>query len=57
MSGQKRLNRVAKHNRVVAFPTRKVEREVTDNMGQPILDKNGNAMTEEVQLYKIKPMR
>jgi hypothetical protein len=57
MSGQKRLNRVAKHNRVVAFPTRKVEREVTDNMGQPILDKNGNAMTEEIQLYKIKPMR
>jgi hypothetical protein len=57
MSGQKRLNRVTKQNRVVAFPSRKKEKVVTDANGTPILDKNGNAVTEEVQLYRIKPMR
>lgn len=57
MSGQKKLNRATRTNRVVAFPTRKVEREVTDSFGQPILDKNGEIVTESVQLYKIKPMR
>lgn len=57
MSGQKKLNRATRTNRVVAFPSRKVERVVKDSNGNVVLDKNGNAVTEEVQLYKIKPMR
>ena len=57
MSGQKKLNRATRTNRVVAFPSRKVERVVKDFNGNVVLDKNGNAVTEEVQLYKIKPMR
>lgn len=57
MSGQKKLNKAIRTNRVVAFPSRKVERFVKDSNGNVVLDKNGNAVTEEVQLYKIKPMR
>lgn len=57
MSGQQKLNSLTRHNRVVAFPSRKKERVVTDANGEPIRDKNGNAVTEEVQLYRIKPLR
>ena len=57
MSGQKKLNRVTKHIRVVAMPTKKVERELTDVNGNPILDKNGEPQIEQVQLYKIKHLQ
>lgn len=49
MSGRKKLDRATRNNRVVAIPSRKAEREV--------LDKNGKVTTEEVQLYRIKPLR
>lgn len=57
MSGTQKLNRAIKNKRVVAFPSRKKEKVVTDANGTPILDKNGNKVTEEVQLYRIKPLR
>jgi hypothetical protein len=57
MSGQKRLNRAIRNNRVVALPSKKVERVVTDDNGNTILDKNGEAVYEQVQLYKIKKMK
>jgi len=57
MSGTQKLNRAIKNKRVVAFPSRKKEKVVTDANGVPILDKNGNKVTEEVQLYRIKPLR
>lgn len=57
MSGQKVLNRVTRHKRVVAFPSKKKERIVTDDNGNVVRDKSGNAVTEEVQLYRIKPLR
>ena len=57
MSGKQKLNRIVRHNRVVAFPSRKKERVVTDANGEVVRDKNGNAVTEEVQLYRIKPLR
>lgn len=57
MSGQQKLNSLTRHNRVVAFPSRKKERVMRDANGEAVLDKNGNAVTEEVQLYRIKPLR
>lgn len=57
MSGQQRLNRITRNNRVVAFPTHKKERIVTDGNGDAVLDKNGSKVTEEVQMYRIKPLR
>lgn len=56
MSGQKRLMKAIKNNRVVAMPSKKVERPILDREGNPILDKDGIAQTETVQLYKIKKM-
>ena len=57
MSGQKRLDRVTKHRRVVAFPTKKMKRVAEDVNGNAILDKNGEAVIEEVQLYRIKKLK
>ena len=57
MSGNKKLERAVRNNRVVALPSKKVEREAVDVNGQPILDKNGDVVTETIQLYKIKKMR
>lgn len=57
MSGQKKLNRATRNIRVVATPSKKVERIVTDNFGQALLDKNGNKVTETTQLYRIRPMK
>jgi hypothetical protein len=57
MSGQKKLDRVTRHNRVVAMPSKKVERVMTDENGHPILNKDGVAQTETVQLYKIKELQ
>lgn len=56
MSGQKRLMKAIKNNRVVAMPSKKVERPILDREGNPILDKDGIVQTENVQLYKIKKM-
>ena len=56
MSGQKRLNKAIRNNRVVAMPSRKIERPILDREGNKILDKDGVAQTETVQLYKIKKL-
>lgn len=57
MSGQKKLDRATRNNRVLAFPSKKVKRDVLDVNGEPILDKNGERVEESVQLYRIRPMR
>ncbi len=57
MSGTQKLNRAIKNKRVVALPIRKKEKMATNSNGTPILDKNGNVVTEEVVLYRIKPLR
>lgn len=57
MSGKNKLERAIRNNRVVALPSKKVERKAVDANGQPVLDKNGDVVTETVQLYKIKKMR
>lgn len=57
MSGQKRLNKLVKNNRVVAYPSKKIKRVATDQNGNSILDKDGNAVEEEVQLYRIKKIK
>ena len=57
MSGKKKLERAVRNNRVVALPSKKIEREAVDANGQTIVDKNGDVVTETVQLYKIKKMR
>lgn len=57
MSGQQKLNRAIRNNRVVAMPSRKIERTMTDENGHAILDKDGVAQTETVQLYKIKKLQ
>lgn len=57
MSGQKRLERAVRNNRVVAMPSRKKEVVKTDENGQPLKDKNGEVVVEKTQLYKIHKMR
>ena len=57
MSGQKRLERAVRNNRVVAMPTRKKEVVKTDENGQPLKDKNGEVVVEKTQLYNIHKMR
>lgn len=56
MSGQKRLNKAVRNNRVVAMPSKKIERPILDREGKQILDKDGVVQTETVQLYKIKKL-
>ena len=56
MSGQKKLLKAVKNNRVVAMPSKKIERPLLDREGNPILDKDGVVQTETVQLYKIKKL-
>lgn len=56
MSGQKKLLKAVKNNRVVAMPSKKIERPLLDREGNQILDKDGVVQTETVQLYKIKKM-
>ena len=56
MSGQKKLLKAVKNNRVVAMPSKKIERPILDREGNPVLDKDGVVQTETVQLYKIKKM-
>lgn len=57
MSGQKRLERAIRNNRVVAIPSRKKEVMKTDENGQPLKDKNGEVVVEKTQLYNINKMR
>lgn len=57
MSGKNKLERAVRNNRVVALPSKKIEREAIDANGQTIVDKNGEVVTETIQLYKIKKMR
>jgi hypothetical protein len=53
MSGQKRLRNAMASKRVIAQPSRKVKRFVTDEHGNVQLDSNGKAIEKEVQLYNI----
>jgi hypothetical protein len=57
MSGQKKHHRATRGNRVVAMKSKKVERPILDREGNKILDKDGVAQTETIQLYKIKKMK
>jgi hypothetical protein len=57
MSGQKKLLKAVKNNRVVALPSKKVERPILDREGNQVLDKDGVVQTETIQLYKIKKMK
>jgi len=57
MSGQKRLEKAIRNNRVVAIPSRKKEVVKTDENGQPMRDKNGEVVMENIQLYNVYKMR
>ena len=58
MSGQKRLNKAIKHNRVVAMPSKKRKDYAYDENGQLVRDpKTNEPIVKEVQLYKIKKLR
>lgn len=57
MSAQKRLNKATRNNRVVAIPSKRIKRTATDTNGNVVLDKDGKAAEEEVQLYNIYKMR
>ncbi len=57
MSGQKKLNRAIRNNRVVAMPSKKKEVPILDRDGQNVLDKDGNPQVETIQLYKIKKLK
>ena len=58
MSGQKKLNRVTRNNRVVALPSKKVTDYAYDENGKVMTDpKTGEPIMREVQLYKIKKLK
>jgi hypothetical protein len=58
MSGQKRLNKAVKNNRVVAMPSKKRKDYAYDENGQVVRDpKTNEPIVKEVQLYKIKKLR
>lgn len=58
MSGQKKLNRAIKNNRVVAIPSKKRKDYAYDENGQIIRDpKTNEPIVKEVQLYKIKKLQ
>lgn len=58
MSGQKRLNKAVKNNRVVAMPSKKRKDYAYDENGQVMRDpKTNEPIVKEVQLYKIKKLR
>jgi len=57
MSGQKRLEKAIRNNRVVAIPSRKKIDVKTDENGQLLKDKNGELVVENIQLYNIHKMR
>lgn len=57
MSGKQKLARATRNNRLIAFPSKKVERPVCDGNGVVKRDRDGKAMTETIQLYRIRPLR
>ena len=57
MSGQKRLEKLSKHNRVVAIPSKKRTDYALDENGRQMYDKNGVPITKQTQLYNIVKMR
>lgn len=58
MSGQKKLNRAIRNNRVVAMPSKKRKDYAYDENGQILRDpKTGEPIIKEVQLYKIKKLK
>lgn len=58
MSGQKRLAKAVKNNRVVAMPSKKRKDYAYDENGQVVRDpKTNEPIVKEVQLYKIKKLR
>lgn len=58
MSGQKRLAKAVKNNRVVAMPSKKRKDYVLDENGQQVYDpKTKEPLVKETQLYKIKKLR
>lgn len=57
-SGQKRLNKAVKSNRVVAIPSKKRKDYMLDENGQIMRDpKTEEPLVKETQLYKIKKMK
>lgn len=57
-SGQKRLNKAVKNNRVVAIPSKKRKDYMLDENGQQMYDpKTKEPLVKETQLYKIKKMK
>lgn len=57
-SGQKRLNKAIKNNRVVAIPSKKRKDYMLDENGQIMIDpKTEEPLVKETQLYKIKKMK
>lgn len=57
MGRNKRLFKSLRNNRVVAIPTKKEKRVATDEYGNTIHDKNGQAVVEDVQMYHIIKMK
>jgi hypothetical protein len=58
MSGQKKLNRVTRNNRVVAIPSKIKKDYAYDENGHVITDpKTGEPIMRDVQLYKIKELK
>jgi len=57
MSGKKKLLRATRNNRVVAIPSKKIKRVAKDVNGNVVRDKDGKAVVEEVQLYRIHKMK
>jgi ABC-type enterochelin transport system substrate-binding protein len=57
MSGQKRFKKSIANNKVVAMPSRKKEITIKDNNGNNVLDRNGEKVVENVQLYNIYKLK
>lgn len=58
MSGQKKLEKATRNNRVVAIPSKKRKDYTYDENGQIVKDpKTGEPIIREVQLYKIKKLK
>lgn len=52
---KKGFKNAIKNNRVVAMPSKKVERPILDREGNKVT-KDGVVQTETIQLYKIKKL-
>ena len=57
-SGQKRLEKACRNNRVVAVPSKKRTDYLLDENGQQMYDKKtSEPLTKQTQLYNIVKMR